>query len=179
MTRKLCFTGPRQLEGSYDVTPTHTWARERLAAAIARAYNKGFTKFYSGGALGVDQIAAEEVINFRASNVDVRLIMAIPCEGQERRWPNPSQNRYHRILEQADETILVTGGKCEGWKMLVRNEWMVDNTEAVVAVWDERLAGGTGKTVKYAQGEGRPVFQINPITTEEGWLTTNSSQSTA
>jgi nucleoside 2-deoxyribosyltransferase len=40
---------------------------------------------------------------------------------------------------------------------------MVDHADFIIAVWDGR-SSGTGKTVQYAQRQGKPVTIINPKT---------------
>ena len=47
--------------------------------------------------------------------------------------------------------------------MQKRNEYMVDNSDYVVAVWD----GGrrrTGNTVEYAKTKGEGIVRIDPVT---------------
>ena len=44
-----------------------------------------------------------------------------------------------------------------------RNRYMVDQADFIIAVWDGRPSG-TGKTVQYAQRQGKLVTIINPRT---------------
>jgi len=46
-------------------------------------------------------------------------------------------------------------------KMQKRNEYMVDNSNIVIAVWDG-TKGGTYNCVKYAEKLGKEVIIINP-----------------
>ncbi len=41
------------------------------------------------------------------------------------------------------------------------NEWMIDNSDAAIAVWDG-LAGRTADTLNYAEGSNSPVLVIDP-----------------
>ncbi|MFZ1536469.1 MAG: hypothetical protein WAT23_03685 [Chromatiaceae bacterium] len=48
----------------------------------------------------------------------------------------------------------------------------VEQADLLIAVWDERPAGGTGEIVAYARGLGKPLIILNPETLEvrrEGW----------
>ncbi|PAD70641.1 hypothetical protein CHH83_02225 [Bacillus sp. 7586-K] len=45
--------------------------------------------------------------------------------------------------------------------MQKRNEWMVDNSDYVIAVWDG-TKGGTGNCVKYAQKQNKYITTIKP-----------------
>ena len=42
-----------------------------------------------------------------------------------------------------------------------RNRYMVDHADLLIAVWDGRPSG-TGKTVQYAQQQGKHVLMIDP-----------------
>jgi uncharacterized phage-like protein YoqJ len=44
--------------------------------------------------------------------------------------------------------VIVSPGTYSANKMEVRNRWMVDNSNGVVALWDGR-PGGTGNCVRY------------------------------
>lgn len=48
-----------------------------------------------------------------------------------------------------------------------RNEWMVDNSDMLISVWDGSKSG-TANCVKYAIGK-IPVWRIDPITQKVGW----------
>ncbi len=45
--------------------------------------------------------------------------------------------------------------------MQVRNEYMVDRADLVLALWNG-TPGGTGNCVRYARTRGVPVFVIDP-----------------
>jgi len=49
------------------------------------------------------------------------------------------------------------------------NEWMVDNSDAVIAVWDG-TPGATANTVDYARKLGRSVLVIDPVVQTEKWI---------
>ncbi len=44
--------------------------------------------------------------------------------------------------------------------MLIRNEYMVNKSDSVIAVWDGVEEGGTWYTVKYARKNGKTVNVI-------------------
>ena len=49
--------------------------------------------------------------------------------------------------------------------MQKRNEYMVDNSDYVIAVWNGKLSG-TGNTVRYATKNNKVVLLVNPQTLE-------------
>jgi uncharacterized phage-like protein YoqJ len=116
------------------------------------------TKAISGMALGVDQWAANI-----CNKLKIPLIAAIPFEGQEKMWPEKSKKVYQSLLQKASEKIVVCEGGYSAYKMQLRNEWMVNHCDILLAVWDGSK-GGTGNCVDYAMkkiGQERIVI-INP-----------------
>lgn len=107
----------------------------------------------SGMALGWDQALADCAIWMQ-----IPLIAAIPFKGQERKWPLESQQNYQRILNQATTIKIVCEGEYVSWKMQKRNEWMVDNCDLVLALWDGS-PGGTANCIKYADGK-KPIVNL-------------------
>lgn len=99
----------------------------------------------SGMALGWDMAWAEAAIE-----IGVPFVAAIPFAGQESAWPALSQCRYNRILSYATNSVIVCDGAYAAWKMQKRNQWMVDNSQGLVALWDG-TAGGTANCVNYAK----------------------------
>jgi uncharacterized phage-like protein YoqJ len=113
-------------------------------------------KVISGMALGVDQWAANI-----ARKLEIPFIAAIPFENQESKWPLRSQRAYHLLLKYASEKVIVSPGGYEVAKMQVRNRWMVDNSDFLIAVWDGSK-GGTANCVEYAETIGRKIYRIDP-----------------
>jgi len=94
---KICiFTGHRELPAStgplYDALLRH----------ITALYDDGCTDFVSGGAMGFDLLAAEAVLALRPLYPDMRLVMILPCLGQERAYSAADKERYRALLDQAD-----------------------------------------------------------------------------
>jgi len=111
----------------------------------------------SGMALGIDTLFAEIAIDWQ-----LPLICAIPCLGQEKRWPNRSQNRYKKILSYSKaKHIFVTNKDYSPEVMQKRNIWMVDNCDLLIAVFDGS-PGGTANCVNYAKSINKPIIHINP-----------------
>lgn len=111
----------------------------------------------TGMALGWDQAVADA-----AGRLGIPYVAAVPCVGQDRIWPKESQSRYNALLVKAASVKVVTEGGYAAWKMMVRNKWMVDNCDEVLALWNGVMGpngeyeGGTGKCVEYATGK-KPI----------------------
>lgn len=112
------------------------------------------SKVISGMALGWDQAVAGACIA-----LGIPFIAAVPFAGQERRWPEDAQARYRRLLEQAADVIYVVEGLATISAMQRRNEWMVDNCDRIVALWDGSW-GGTFNCVRYAEKQRRPIDNL-------------------
>lgn len=140
--------------GGYDRgNPLRTWIRERLSESLSNINPK---RCISGMAIGVDQDFADVCVDLR-----IPFIAAIPFEGQEKLWPPSSQEYYRELLKKAMLRKVISEGGYHASKMQRRNEWMVDNCQILIAVWDGS-GGGTGNCVKYAEKIGREIVRINP-----------------
>lgn len=162
----IAFTGhrPHKLpdkETGYDPTnPTRVAVKAAIHDVLQRAINKyGETHeivVITGGALGVDQDAASI-----AHKLGLPFIVAVPCQGQDSKWPAESKVRYAKMLSLASQVIMVHDGPYNHSCMQDRNEWMVDRCDALVAVWDG-TSGGTANCVDYAKKKHKPIIRINP-----------------
>lgn len=116
-------------------------------------------KVIIGMALGWDQALAGACVA-----LDLPFIAAVPFEGQEGRWSAECQARYHRLLACAERVEILNelqyGTAFEVTKaMQMRNEWMVDRADRVVALWDGSW-GGTFNCVKYAEKKCVPIDHL-------------------
>lgn len=111
----------------------------------------------TGMALGIDTLFAKIAIE-----LNFPFIAAIPCAGQASMWPASSKQIYFDLVEHP----LCTKHWCstEPYRsdlMQKRNQWMVDNCDILIAVWDG-TSGGTGNCVKYAKSVHKQIIHIDP-----------------
>ena len=142
-----------------------------LGRQIRRLYDGGCRTFITGMCAGVDLWAADEVLTLSRSRGDVRLIAAIPFEGQAARWPLPLQREYRRILNGcAQRVVLFSPEQAEQDAAACyrqRNRWMVDRSSTVLAVYTPDatdIRSGTAATVRYARRQQRHIVYIHPTT---------------
>ena len=114
----------------------------------------GVNGIVSGMALGWDQALATA-----AKTLGVPFVAAIPFKGQERAWPQESQDRYNHLLGKAKRVITVCEGGYAGWKMQRRNEAMVDEAAIILALWNGS-SGGTANCLSYATDKGLLVINL-------------------
>src|SRR5688572_27990476 len=85
----------------------------------------------TGMAQGVDQWAAQICLT-----MEIPYVAAIPFVGQEMMWPEDAQKRWRYLLGRAAQVEVISEGSYTAKKMDLRNRWMVDHADLVLAVWD-------------------------------------------
>lgn len=106
----------------------------------------------SGMAQGVDQDFA-----LVCTQLGVPWVAAVPCKAQASKWSKEAQSAYMSLLELADDVVVLSDdGVPWAEAMQVRNEYLVDTSDRMLAVWDGSH-GGTGSTVRLAKKAKRQV----------------------
>ncbi len=148
---RCCFTDHRPERLGMPESKVISGLQKEIRQAIAG----GFQTFISGMARGSDLWAAEIVLTLRDEGAPIRLICASPYRGFESRWSREWQERYRRVVKQADLVRFI----CSSYSrdcFQRRNEWMVDHSARVIAVYNGQPSG-TRNTVEYAKRQGVPV----------------------
>lgn len=161
-----CFSGHRaeKLPWRYNEADPDCLALKALIGEMLRdAYDAGFRRFYCGMATGADTYFGEAVAALRQEHPDVVLEAVIPFRGQERRWPKAQRERYARLEAQCDAVAVLHDAYRRGC-MQERNQYMVDRSSLLLAVYDDR-SGGTLSTVRYAEKK-RITVVVLPV---RGW----------
>ncbi len=146
--KRCCFTGHRPEKLNMSEADVITW----LEAEIRRAIDDAFVTFISGMARGVDIWAAEIVLRLKEEGKPIYLICASPFEGFERGWSVDWKHRYSEVMRKADLVKYI----CKSYSrdcFQIRNEWMVDHSSRVIAVYNGE-PGGTRNTIEYAKKAG-------------------------
>lgn len=153
----IAFTGhrPDKLGGYKLPNPTYRYVCQQLESKLKELKPE---KVISGMALGVDQWAA-----YISHKLGIPFIAAVPFEGQEGAWPTQSQKTYQKLIKLASERVVVSPGGYSAHKMQIRNQWMVDRCDILLAVWDGST-GGTGNCVNYAKSQNKQIVVIDPCT---------------
>lgn len=148
--------------------------------------------FRSGGALGGDTVAFMCVDLLKQRYPDITNIVDIPFKNQHVKWNKKFDlDNYANMLGSADAIVCVDAvegymiqslmdngiriGSYHPAKMQKRNEYMVDHTDVLIALWDKDIVNksGTYNCIKYARKIGKPIIIIDPsedfmITCERG-----------
>ncbi len=154
--RKICaFTGHRQIKSAHE----HKLS-DLLSRAVKYAYERGCLDFYAGGALGFDTCAAKEVIKFRLTHKNVRLVLILPHVGQSDNWTQRQRVLYDYIRQCADEVIYIADEYYDGC-LKERNLRLVENADILIA-YSGRTNSGAAQTVRMAQKLGIDVYNLYP-----------------
>lgn len=113
------------------------------------------SKVLSGMAQGWDMALAKAAVALK-----IPFVACIPFEGQEKKWPQASQICYQNLLDKAESCVTVCTGGYAPKKFWLRDKYMVDGSDGVLALFDGEPVGGTWLTSEYASKQGKPVINV-------------------
>lgn len=163
LSQTASFSGhrPNNLGGYDENNILNQYIKEQLRLYIEDLIiNKNIKYFITGGALGVDTWAAEIVLELKKIH-KIKLFIAQPFMSQSSKWSKNQIERYNSILNQADRVITVSKGEFSSEKMKIRNEFMVNNSEYVIIVFNGDFKSGTGHCLNYAKKQKKKVYLID------------------
>jgi uncharacterized phage-like protein YoqJ len=124
--------------------------------------------YISGMALGVDIQSTQAALA-----LGIPVVAGVPFRNQEATWQPKDQKRYRELLTYAKEVVYVDEltdpqylvknskpGLYNPYKLLLRNNWMIDQCTEVLAMWNNLPGGGTYQVVKYAESKGLIVTNL-------------------
>ena len=145
----VSFTGHREYDNSADGS---------IEESVRMLYKEGFRIFLCGMARGFDLAAGECVARLHDEFPEIKLKCIIPFRGQERSFSKNDRERFMRLTESADETIILAD-KYTARAYHHRNDFLVDNASAVVAFYNGEK-GGTHYTLHRAVKRGLRIHNI-------------------
>jgi len=151
---RCCFTGhrPDKMEqGEKEIKPL-------LEKAIDDAIANGYVTFITGMAMGTDIWASEIVLEKKKSNPELHLICALPHPDFEKPRSLTEKRRFNKIIKKADLVKEISDHYFRACYQ-VRNEWMVDHSNLVIAVFNGQKSG-TKNTVRYALKKKKEIVNL-------------------
>ncbi len=129
----------------------------RIEQAVDTALFLNARRFICGNALGVDTWTAQIILEKKYRNSDIYLEIALPFLSH-----NSNSFSCLNIQKQADWTHVVTTEKCRKAAFFQRDKYMVDNSDMIIAVYDNQIVrkGGTQRTLAMAKEKGIEIIQI-------------------
>ena len=148
-----CFTGHRRIDAA-DLP----LLSKRLEETIERVICQGVVFWGCGGAVAFDQMAGFAVLKLRENYPAIKLIMVLPCHGQESKWSEKDKEAYWRLLAAADKTVYVSDSY-DSECMARRNLHLVQHSAYCVA-YLKHWRSGTAQTVKFARENGLTIINL-------------------
>jgi len=146
---------PKDIPGGYSLA-TMNKLIDTASAALAILKPE---RVISGMALGWDQALA-----IAAHRMSIPMLAAVPFPGQEEAWPEKSQKLYKRILDKACDIRYIYNARPDYSNaarfMDVRNQWMVNNSDLVLALWSGKVRGGTANCISFAVSRHKPIVNV-------------------
>lgn len=164
---------PTRFAFRYDESdPRCAALKQQLRCQLIRLCRRGVRRFWVGGALGVDLWVTEALLALRAEGCYApEICLAVPFEGYDAGWSEADRQRMAAVRLACQQVAVVTDGADPAEDFKVRNRYMVDRADCLLAVWDsDRRRSGTGMTVHYAERLGLPVLVIHPDTLKVHYL---------
>lgn len=153
--KTCCFTGHRDVLRS-----ACSAVQAKLHHAIRQLIEEAdVINFIAGGALGFDTLAAEAVLSLKTEYPQIRLLLALPCPEQTKKWTVGDIERYERILVACDKYVYISDSYTPSC-MYERNRFMIDHSAFCIAYLENGKKGGTSYTVAYAQKKGLKVINL-------------------
>lgn len=122
-------------------------------------------KIITGGALGVDQKVALNVIRLKKLGYPIELCLYLPCKHYELSWPvQKSRDTLNSIREQCDY-VTWEAEEYEQGCLDDRSKHMVDDSDCILS-FCLTVESGTYKTIRYARKKGIECIIVHPFTFE-------------
>ena len=165
--KTCCFTGhrPKTLPWGYDENDLRCASfKSKVRFTVENLIvGDGYNKFISGMAMGADMICAEVVLSLKNLYPYIKLECAVPNYAFTENWRDEEVRKYSGILTRADGIKFVSGSRVYSKRdLMLRNIYMVDSSELVIAVYIEGESGGTRNTIDYAKSKNKEVIIIEP-----------------
>lgn len=159
--KTCCFTGHRPGKlpwNNNEDDPRCAGLKQALADVLDALYESGYRRFLCGMAAGSDIYFGEAVLALQKHHPDAVLCAVIPCAGQETRWSAAWRERYHRLLAQCGQSVVLQEEHTANC-MMNRNRYMVDHASLLIAVYDGKT-GGTRNTLRYAARQNLRILEL-------------------
>ena len=148
---RCCFTGHRPQKINRPIDDV----KVDLENEILKCIKDGYTTFITGMAYGTDIWAGNIVVRLKDRFPDLKLIAAVPFPDFYEGWDDEWKEKYKRLLARADMVKVIAPSYSPAVYQL-RNEWMVDRSSRVIAVYNGQPSG-TRNTINYARKNRVPV----------------------
>lgn len=127
-----------------------------VAEELKKIARSGYEYFLDGLALGFDSVCFRALELLRASGENVKIVGVTPCADQSRNFTKEQKAEYERMKKSADILLEENRTYFRGC-MLLRDDFLVNNSSLVFAGYSGIKRGGTYYTIKKAAEKGVEV----------------------
>lgn len=157
---KVALTGhrPERLgllsdEGSHEWKNIRDWLVKKITdIRMFDLIQYHTTDLYCGMASGSDILFGIIASIYRANALNIKLHCVLPCKEY-----NSSNKYYQLIKDNADEWVELSEEFYKGCDN-VRDQYMVDHCDVLLAIWDGNKSGGVWSTIRKAQKAGKQII---------------------
>lgn len=131
---------------------------DRLEAKILKLVSLGVNRFFTGGGLGFDTLAAQVVLDLRDRYPEIQHILVLPSPEQSAKWPAPAIAVYEDIKSRSDDVIYTSDAPSRG-HIFKRNRYMIDNADYCLC-YLTHASGYPAQAVRYAEKTDHSIVRI-------------------
>lgn len=156
-----CFSGYRPHKFAFklcDENAEYAALCNRLYKTLENLIKSGYKNFICGGAMGFDIVCAETVLQLKNQYPHIALYCFLPFKNQSYNFSKAWKERYQKILSGGTQNFFISNAYRSGCYQK-RNKYMVDNSALLLTYFDGQ-AGGTAKTVAYAEKTGIEITNL-------------------
>jgi len=130
--------------------------RCRLRGEILVAIIDGYTNFLSGFAKGTDLEFVKLILMVKEVMPQITLEAVIPYRDRL----NAKEPDFQELLSKCDKVTVISEEKKRNCYTL-RNKYLIENADRIIAVFDGRKRGGTSQTIRMAEKNKKNIRLIN------------------
>lgn len=154
---KVALTGHRSQRLGLDSAITDgEWDTLRIWIS-STLKNINVTDYYCGMAEGSDMLGALSVLDLKQQGYNINLHCILPCENYQSNHPF-----YELIRGHADEWIVLSQSFYRGCDN-IRDQYMVDHCDVLLAIFDGKKQGGVYSTIRKAEKAGKNIIYCPEI----------------
>lgn len=101
-------------------------------------------------------------LDLKEQGYGIKLHAILPCINQDGMWSSQYKELYKNILSKADKVKYISKRAYHPNCIQKRNEYIVDNCDLLIAVWDGIKSGGTYRCIHYAYETGKEILIVSP-----------------
>lgn len=150
---RVALTGhrPERLGYAKDTYATESWGR-MIDWLKLQIKENSITDVYCGMANGCDIAYGIAALELKDEGYFVKLHCVLPCKNY-----NLSNTWYKMLKESADEWVELAEEFYKGCDD-ARDQYMVDHSDKLFAIWDGHKSGGVWSTIRKAQKKGIDII---------------------